>query len=112
MATAQNAGGQRRAVDVLAEVSYHLVEPVLQGTIVSIGSGTGYGLGPYGLTPYGGGSGTTVIAHEDSPDKLTVVQTLKTQPRARTMTLDPKTHKIYLATGAGGNFRVLVFGMQ
>jgi hypothetical protein len=59
-----------------------------------------------------GGSGTTIIAHEDTPDKLTVVQTLKTQPRARTMTLDPKTHKIYLATGAGGNFRVLVFGMQ
>ena len=59
-----------------------------------------------------GDDGTVTIAHEDTPDKFTVVQTLKTQPRARTMTLDPKTHKIYLATGAGGNFRVLVFGMQ
>ena len=40
--------------------------------------------------------GTTTIAHEDSPDKLTVVQTLKTESGARTMTVDPKTHKIYL----------------
>ena len=41
------------------------------------------------------GDGTTTIAHEDG-DKLTVVQTLKTAPRARTMALDPATHKIYL----------------
>jgi hypothetical protein len=41
-----------------------------------------------------------------------VVQTLETQRGSRTMTLDPKTHRIYLATGAGGNFRVLVYGMQ
>ena len=32
------------------------------------------------------GDGTTTIAHEDSPDKLTVVQVLKTEPGARTMT--------------------------
>jgi hypothetical protein len=44
------------------------------------------------------GDGTVTIAHEDSPDKLTVVQTLKTEPRARTMALDPKTHRIYLAS--------------
>lgn len=62
-----------------------------------------------------GESGTTTIAHEDSPDKLTVVQVLKTQPRARTMTLDPKTHRIYLATGERNNpdsFRILVYGME
>jgi DNA-binding beta-propeller fold protein YncE len=77
------------------------------------------------------GSGTTTIAHEDSPDKLTVVQTLKTAPGARTMALDPATHKIYLpcanyeattnaATTGGqrrrpamipGSFRILVYGM-
>ena len=34
------------------------------------------------------GDGTVTIAHEDAPDKLTVVQTLKTEPRARTMALD------------------------
>jgi len=44
------------------------------------------------------GDGTVTIAHEDAPDKLTVVQTLKTEPRAKTMALDPRTHKIYLAS--------------
>jgi len=77
-----------------------------------------------------GGSGTVTIAHEDAPDKLTVVQTLKTDLRARTMTLDPATHKIYLATAkfiapaadapaatrrrpamVPGSFRILVFGL-
>jgi DNA-binding beta-propeller fold protein YncE len=77
------------------------------------------------------GDGTVTIAHEDSPDKLTVVQTLKTEPRAKTMALDPKTHKIYLASakfGAAsdqpsggkkgrpsavpGTFKVLVYGPE
>jgi len=31
------------------------------------------------------GDGTVTIAHEDAPDKLTVVQTLKTARGARTM---------------------------
>jgi len=43
------------------------------------------------------GDGTTTIAREDG-DQLTVVQTLKTERGARTMALDPATHKIYLAT--------------
>jgi YVTN family beta-propeller protein len=42
------------------------------------------------------GEGTTTIAKEETPDKLTVVQTLKTERGARTMALDPKTHRIYL----------------
>ena len=42
------------------------------------------------------GEGTTTIAKEVAPDKLTVVQTLKTERGARTMALDPKTHRIYL----------------
>jgi DNA-binding beta-propeller fold protein YncE len=77
------------------------------------------------------GEGTVTIAHEDSPDKLTVVQTLVTERGARTMALDPKTHNIYLATAkfeaepepaAGaphkrpqivpGTFKVLVYGME
>lgn len=41
------------------------------------------------------GSGETTIAREDG-DKLTVVQTLTTHRGARTMTIDPATHKIYL----------------
>jgi YVTN family beta-propeller protein len=77
------------------------------------------------------GDGTTTIAKEESPDKLTVVQTLKTERGARTMALDPKTHKIYLPTAqfepqpeqaAGaprqrpkmipGTFKILVYGMD
>src|SRR5207245_9137870 len=44
------------------------------------------------------GEGTVTIAHEDNPEKLTVVQSLATERGARTMALDPKTHKIYLAS--------------
>jgi DNA-binding beta-propeller fold protein YncE len=78
------------------------------------------------------GDGTTTIAHEDAPDKLTVVQKLATQRGARTMALDPVTHNIYLATAdadtstnqpAGGgerrrmrfapnSFKILVYGMD
>jgi hypothetical protein len=43
------------------------------------------------------GAGTVTIAHEDSPSRLSVAQTLKTQESARTMALDPTTHRIYLA---------------
>jgi DNA-binding beta-propeller fold protein YncE len=43
------------------------------------------------------GDGTLSIAHEDSPDKYTVVEQVKTIQRARTMALDSKTHNVYLA---------------
>jgi DNA-binding beta-propeller fold protein YncE len=69
------------------------------------------------------GDGTTTIAREETPEKLTVVQTLTTEKRARTMTLDPKTHKIYLASAkyepaagqqrpkiTAGSFKILVYG--
>ncbi len=74
------------------------------------------------------GDGTVTIAREDAPGRLTVVQTLATEPGARTMALDPRTHRIYLATAqfgpapeaaAGGRrrppvipgtFKVLVYG--
>jgi DNA-binding beta-propeller fold protein YncE len=76
------------------------------------------------------GDGTVTVAHEDSADKLTVVQTLTTEPHARTMALDPRTHKIYLSSAkfgpaaeqpsnakkgrpspTPGTFKVLVYGM-
>ena len=44
------------------------------------------------------GEGNATIAHEDTPDKLTQVQVLATECGARTMALDSKTHKIYLAS--------------
>ena len=45
------------------------------------------------------GDGTTTIAKEEPPNKLSVVQILKTERGARTMALDPRTHRIYLPTG-------------
>jgi hypothetical protein len=69
------------------------------------------------------------IFHEDSPDKLSEVQTVKTEYGAKTMGLDPKTHNLFLSTSdfdpplpptekqpnplpraKPGNFRLLVFG--
>lgn len=77
------------------------------------------------------GEGNVTVAHEDAPDKLTVVQTLTTERGARTMALDPKTHKIYLPSAKfepqpetkpgeprqrpkmiPGTFKVLVYGME
>ena len=42
------------------------------------------------------------IYHEDSPDKLSEVETLQTEYGAKTMALDPKTHDIYVATAEFG----------
>jgi YVTN family beta-propeller protein len=44
------------------------------------------------------GEGITTIAKEETPEKLTVIQNLKTERGARTLALDPKTHRIYLPT--------------
>jgi YVTN family beta-propeller protein len=71
-----------------------------------------------------GRDGTVTIVHEDTPDKYTVVQTLKTERSARTMIVDPVSHKIYLASAKfeaapegstkrppmiPGSFKVLVY---
>ncbi len=56
------------------------------------------------------GEGTITVIHEDSPDKYSVVETVKTLPRAKTMALDPKTHQLFLSTAEGGQFEVLVVG--
>jgi len=44
------------------------------------------------------GDGTTTITKEEAPNKFKVLQTLKTERGARTMALDPKSHRIYLPT--------------
>jgi hypothetical protein len=69
------------------------------------------------------------ILHEDSPDKLAEVETVKTEYGAKTMNIDPKTHNLFLTTAdfgpapaptrekpkpqrspIPGTFRVLVYG--
>ncbi len=73
--------------------------------------------------------GTLHIFHEDSPDKLSVVETVKTEFGAKTMGFDPKTHKLFLTTSdfgpapaptekqpnpqpvaTPGTFRLLIYG--
>ncbi len=44
------------------------------------------------------GDGTITIAKEEAPNKLPVVQVLKTERGARTIALDPRTHRIFLPT--------------
>jgi len=56
------------------------------------------------------GEGTITVIHQDSADKYSFVETVKTAPRAKTMALDPKTHRLFLSTAENGQFEVLVVG--
>ena len=48
------------------------------------------------------GEGNLTVVHEDSADKFSVVETVATAKGARTMALDPETHKIYVVTAKFG----------
>jgi DNA-binding beta-propeller fold protein YncE len=64
-----------------------------------------------GLAFASSSTGVLTIAHEDAPNKFTVVQTAKTQPSGRTMWLDPPTHNVYVpvaTTTAGPNGRAQI----
>ncbi len=43
------------------------------------------------------GDGTLTVIQQDSPDRYSVVENAPTQRGARTMTLDPQTHRLYLS---------------
>ena len=67
------------------------------------------------------GDATTTIIKQESADKYSVVQTLKTQTRAKTLALDTKTHKIYLSVAqlvpgtrnvVPNTFTILVYKQQ
>ncbi|GAA4310278.1 hypothetical protein GCM10023149_04890 [Mucilaginibacter gynuensis] len=67
------------------------------------------------------GDGTTTIIKQKSADEYSVVQTLKTQERAKTMALDAKTHKIYFSVAefekgtrnvVPGTFKLMIFKQQ
>jgi YVTN family beta-propeller protein len=75
-------------------------------TTLPIGEGVDYcafdpGAG-FAFASAGGGGGTLTVVHEDDADHFSVAQQLTTQPRARTMALDPKTHRVYLVTADFG----------
>jgi len=73
--------------------------------------------------------GTVHIFHQDTPDKFSLMETVKTEFGAKTMALDPKTHNIYVDTSdfdpplaptpqqpnpqpraKAGTFRLLIYG--
>ena len=82
-----------------------------------------------GLAFASSSDGTLTVARPEGKDKLAVVQTLSTPKRSRTMTLNPKTHRLYVAgaefgaptTGSDGkpqrpqvmpgSFKVVVYEM-
>lgn len=48
------------------------------------------------------GDGTITVAHEDAPDKFSVVQTINTMRGARTMALDTGNHNVYTVSAEFG----------
>jgi hypothetical protein len=48
------------------------------------------------------GEGILTVVREESPEKFTVVENVPTQPGARTLALDSKTHKVDLVTAKFG----------
>jgi hypothetical protein len=47
--------------------------------------------------------GTLTVIHQDTPDQYRVIATVQTQKSARTMALDPATHRLFLAAGRLGD---------
>ncbi|MGD0792870.1 MAG: YncE family protein [Terriglobales bacterium] len=56
------------------------------------------------------GEGTITVIRQDSPDQYSVVENVKTLPKAKTLALDPKTHRLFLSAAEAGQFEVLVVG--
>lgn len=65
-----------------------------------------------GLAFSSNGDGTITVAHETKPGTFAVLQTISTMPAARTMTVDPKTHKLYTVSAEFGPTPAQVAGAQ
>jgi YVTN family beta-propeller protein len=48
------------------------------------------------------GEGAITVVHEDAPDRYRVLANVPTMPGARTMTVDPKTHRVYTVSAKFG----------
>jgi hypothetical protein len=55
-----------------------------------------------GLVYFSTGEGTMSVFHQDTPDKYTLVENVKTQTGARTMAIDQKTGSAYLSVAEFG----------
>jgi YVTN family beta-propeller protein len=63
-----------------------------------------------GLVFNSNGEGTITVVHQDALDKYSVIETVKTVPKAKTMAFDSKTHQLFLSTAENGQFEILVVG--
>jgi DNA-binding beta-propeller fold protein YncE len=75
---------------------------VLQSLPVSDGADSATFDSATGLVYVSTRAGKVHIFHEDSPDKLSEVETVSTEYGAKTMALDPQTHNIFLTTSDFG----------
>jgi len=89
------AGCENNRMIVLDSTDGHRVADIPAGAGID---GAGFDAGTGLAFTANGRDGTTTVVHEDSPDKFTVVQTLVTEPFARTIAVDPASHKLYLPT--------------
>ena len=49
-----------------------------------------------------GADGTMTVIHQETPDQYKVIATVQTQKNARTLALDPATHRVFLAAARMG----------
>jgi DNA-binding beta-propeller fold protein YncE len=73
-------------------------------TTVPIGRGVdGAGYDPARRDAYtSNGDGTLTVIHQDSPDRYRVVENVETAQGARTMSIDPASHRIYVVSAKFG----------
>jgi len=82
-----------------------------------------------GLAFSANGEGNVTVIKEESPERFSVLETVKTEPGAARLAVDPKTHKLFVPSADPGqppppaaenpnpppsltrNYRVLIFGM-
>jgi DNA-binding beta-propeller fold protein YncE len=109
---------------VLDSLDGHMVATLFAGNGID---GAAFDAGTQLAFTSNGADGTVTVVHEDTPDKFTVVQTLTTERGARTMAVDPASHKIYLPSAVfeakkpgdtkrpkmvPGTFKVLVYALK
>lgn len=83
--------GNQKMVVVDSETGKVLATPAIGKGV----DGAAFDAAGFALSSNGDG---TMTAVETTDDKFDVAQTLSTAPRARTLVIDPKTHRVYLPT--------------
>lgn len=77
--------------------------PTTGGVVVNVGIGPGVDAVSFDpelklLFASNGGDGTMSVVRQESADKYTSLGTAATKRGSRTMTIDPKTHRVYMAS--------------